>query len=85
MRARTMLIATALALAATAAQAQTAAVPLRCSDFFRNPDGTWSPVQALTVATPQDGLFRVPLGIELHPGPVTPGSRLAARLGAECG
>ena len=83
---RRMLIAAALALAATgAADAQTATGrALDCSDFFKNPDGTWSPVRPLTVLEPS-GLAELRLGIRLHPGPVFPTAQLAARLSAFCG
>lgn len=83
---RTMLIAAALALAATgAADAQTATGrALDCADFFKNPDGTWSPVRPLTVLEPS-GVAALPLGIRLRAGPVFPTSELAARLSAVCG
>jgi hypothetical protein len=64
-------------LSPVAAVAQNA--PLTCSDFARNPDGSWSPVKPVNV----NGVIMGP-GVRFTPGVQFGGIDLAAVLNQQC-
>lgn len=60
-------LSASLVCAATAsnARSETRAVEISCSDFRRNPDGTWSPIRNTVVVGPR-GPFRLLAGEVFH-------------------
>lgn len=67
-----------------AQSASLASLGLKCSDFQKNQDGTWSPTH--TVAIPAGGA-RISLSPKdsIRPGASTAGVPLGATLNSECG
>jgi hypothetical protein len=68
----------AAGIAPVIARAQTQA-PLTCADFQRNPNGSWSPVRAVTL----NGVMMGP-GVAFTPGVLFGGVDLATILNQQC-
>jgi hypothetical protein len=61
-----------------------ASLGLKCSDFQKNQDGTWSPTHTVTIPA---GGARMSLSPKdsIHPGGSMAGLHLGAALDSECG
>jgi hypothetical protein len=56
---------------------------LTCADFQHNPDGSWTPLTAMTVNAP-DGQIEIGPGVSLAAGLPILGLDLAAKLDQNC-
>jgi hypothetical protein len=73
------LVGTAAASAISSHSIAQVGTPLRCSDFVRNSNGSWSPVRPVTI----NGVTMGP-GVAFAPGVAFGGVDLAAVLNQQC-
>jgi hypothetical protein len=73
-------LATALSIASSAFAEQD---DLTCADFQHNPDGSWTPLTAMTINAP-NGQIEIGPGVSLTAGLPILGLDLAAKLDENC-
>jgi hypothetical protein len=79
-----ILPAASLGVLPAAAQPAEQTPTIRCSAFQDNHDGSWSPKQPITIATPGGGQVNLTPGVSLRPGVSLNGIDLAGLLEQQC-